>query len=104
MLGRAVRTLGCGNGDRSVTATGDASPPGMVRSQLCASEDYLLTLRWSPDGERIALSAVTAATPEFIIQIWTPGEDEPRTVITGHNNFVRALEWSPDGSCLLAGD
>ena len=54
-------------------------------------------LAWSPDGAQLA---VASGTRILLVQ---PPSGQPRQVLSGHSDVVRALAWSPDSTRLISG-
>ncbi len=65
-------------------------------------EGSVLTLEWSPDGTKIASGSGTDKVamhniPENMIKIWNFSTDDVIAELTGHQDGVMNVKWSPDG-------
>ena len=63
----------------------------------CGHSDEVLTVKWSPDGKRIA-----SAGFDCTIQIWSSLTGKHLVTYSGHSAWVRAVAWSPDGKCIAS--
>lgn len=92
-----------------------APPPGQPASQLAvviiSRGGRILAhmplsaasgiMRWSPDGQRIALCGASPGVPSSV-SVWSPGQGSRTIVLPGHHDVAcRQLLWSPDGSQLI---
>jgi WD40 repeat protein len=57
-------------------------------------------LRWSPDGKYLVSSGRWNST----VEIWEASTGKLALTYRGHSGFVKAIAWSPDGSCIASGD
>lgn len=58
---------------------------------------HATTVRWAAGGAYLAVACADATA----IQLWQPGQSMPIALI-GHEQGVRDLAWSPDGSALAS--
>lgn len=87
--------LAIANDDNTVTIRETDS--GTQVSVLRGHTDWVLDVRWSPDGSQLA----TAGNGTFKIWDW-PVRRNPETISAG-NGMVRSLVWNETGSALTAG-
>ena len=77
------------------------NPAGGQRTELTDFDGSIVAVRWSPDGQRLAIAS---NEPTHALRVWA--------LATGQVQYLRdpdsqatttALEWSPDGSSLAVG-
>ncbi len=74
----------------------------VVNHQLLSVHEQpgrITTLALSGDGTRLAWSMAD----DPAIRLWTPGDDQPPLVLTGHTNRVTTLAFSSDNQLLASG-
>ena len=62
------------------------------------SLDYLLSIAYRPDGERLA-----GGSDENNIFIWDGDSRQLLRTLRGHTDYVNSVAWSPDGQVLASG-
>jgi len=85
-----------GNPAAGDPATGSTVAPVV----LAGHEDFVWSVAWSPDGQRIA-----SAGQDEAVRVWhlEAGRDRPAGTAE-HGRHVWAVDWSPDGGQLATGD
>ena len=68
---------------------------GQVVRTLEGHTGSLLSLAWSPTGERLATAGVDGT-----IRIWSTSERVEERVLSGHTGPVMGIAWSPNGQLL----
>ncbi len=71
-------------------------PP--LKTTLMGHDDGVLSIAWSPNGDRLASSSV-----DQTITIWDVSNSQALTTLQGHTASVLSVAWSPDGSQLASG-
>jgi WD40 repeat protein len=71
-------------------------PP--LKTTLTGHDDSVLSVAWSPDGNRLASSSV-----DQTITIWDVSNGQALTTLQGHTASVLSVAWSPDGNRLASG-
>jgi WD40 repeat protein len=89
-------------GDKTSIYVYDTTNWEMVKI-LEGHEGSVLTLEWSSDGTMLASGSGTDKVamhniPENMIKIWNFSSGEVIAELTGHQDGVLNLKWSPDGS------
>jgi WD40 repeat protein len=74
---------------------------------LMGHEGSVLTLEWSPGGTMIASGSGTDKVgmhniPENMIKIWDFASDSVIAELTGHQDGVMNVKWSPDGQYIAS--
>eukprot|EP00696_Hemimastix_kukwesjijk_P004958 gnl/Hemi2/1632_TR582_c0_g13_i1.p1 gnl/Hemi2/1632_TR582_c0_g13~~gnl/Hemi2/1632_TR582_c0_g13_i1.p1 ORF type:complete len:521 (-),score=88.10 gnl/Hemi2/1632_TR582_c0_g13_i1:146-1681(-) len=67
-------------------------------SSLPGHEEAILTVKFSPDGTKLA-----SGSGDTTVRIWDMTTETPQFVCTGHKNWVLAVDFSPDGLRLASG-
>jgi WD40 repeat protein len=62
-----------------------------------ATESYLSSVCWSPDGKQLA-----AGGGNRVVQVWDAQTGRAHAVLRGNLGEIHALAWSPDGASLAA--
>jgi len=78
--------------DGSVCVLTRSSPSGPAEVRLEGHRDYISTVRFSPDGEKVA----TASWDETA-RVWDAATGKELAVLTGHGLRVNVAVFSPDG-------
>ncbi|MBK8428843.1 MAG: PD40 domain-containing protein [Lewinellaceae bacterium] len=60
---------------------------------ITSPTEYIIGIRWSPDGSKIA-TVMTEDTPV----VWSAETGDKLYALAGHTAEITALQWSPDGS------
>jgi WD40 repeat protein len=71
---------------------------GDVIARLEGHKDGILTVKWSPDGKKIA-----TASDDRTVKIWNTTNWLEYKTLEGHTAGVLAVDWSPDGRFLVTG-
>lgn len=61
----------------------------------------VLSLTYSPDGQRIASSSIN---PDNTFVVWDVETGKVIQIVRGHTSHVHRLRYSPDGRLLAAGE
>lgn len=67
-------------------------------SSLEGHTEAILTVSFSPDGQRLA-----TGSGDTTIRLWDVQTNTPYAECKGHTNWVLTLAWSPDGRRLISG-
>lgn len=106
-LRKAVLAVCCLPLAASMASVADAQIPGLPSGKVVSKaeaifgpfDEWVASVAFSPDGKHVAVGTYDAIR----IHRWGMYADKGVTLIAGKLGRVRALEFSPDGSQLLAG-
>lgn len=65
---------------------------GKCKAVLEGHGEYVLTVAWSPNGQRLASGSI-----EKTIRIWDVARGECLAKLEAHKGYVYSVAWSPDG-------
>jgi eukaryotic-like serine/threonine-protein kinase len=75
---------------------------GSEKVRLTPEEMLVVQPRWSPDGSRIAFTALSKGTPWRMYTVKPSGGDPPEPLLT-ENQSQLGPTWSPDGKSIIFG-
>ena len=75
---------------------------GSEKLRLTPEEMLVVQPRWSPDGSRIAFTALSKGTPWRMYTVKPSGGDAPEPLLT-ENQSQLGPTWSPDGKSIIFG-
>src|SRR5579885_2056504 len=100
-LALTIIGAGCASSGSSstITPTPTATPlrPGSIIYTYKGHSDQVLTVAWSPAGNRIA-----SGSRDKTVQVWDAFSSKHAQVYRGHTNAVASVAWSPDSKYIAS--